>query len=540
MLAATEPGPWDQAFEKLSRMNITEDGSAVATYESGAASGGHKPNGDGQPSADMAAVYGYPHADQLEVDTAILQALAEGKERATVLRIEDLVEKFVRDAGRQILEFPPTYTNYQRMLAHRIAQHFGCETSAVDRGNGQGSVVARKTASCKIPSVKLADINPQTGPRPYVERHGPKAILPRPASQEANRQSQGGLEVNPSQSPSLSAKDKEDDYMQARERIVGRPNDFSGGRHGRFAGRLQNGMAGRTGPQAGRGRKAVFHNRDRDLQDPDYRRAPARFPPTFEQVYDPSVQTQYGVGFHPAYQPEVVVAGAPGPSVASPDKPYRPEYGMWVSAAVRPPPPPPPPNPPSTGRKPPQGVPSPVPGGGPLAMSTMVPRPYAGMPVGPFGPMHGMQMGFPMALPQPGAPGIPPPPPPQAMYAPGMPGGPVPYGGIPLPPGCYGYMPPPMPGQEMMGMGPGPFAIYGGFQAMHGFPPHYAHAPAHAMHRVNSGPLSLPSVPFAPETPPPAPTAANNHHPRIANSQTTSAESPESEVAGGASKSHPV
>jgi U3 small nucleolar RNA-associated protein 19 len=76
------------------------------------------------------------------------------------------------------------------------------------------------------------------------------------------------------------AKDREDDYNQARERIIGKSLDVNTRpMNGRGRGYMGRGAYTST-PRSpgGRGtRKAVFRDRDKELQDPDYRRGPSRY-----------------------------------------------------------------------------------------------------------------------------------------------------------------------------------------------------------------------------------------------------------------------
>ena len=86
-----------------------------------------------------------------------------------------------------------------------------------------------------------------------------------------------------------TVQEREQDYSKARARIFGMQQDAEAGlspseppamHDGSM--RAMNGRAPNTGPMSGRGRgppgrpdqsrKAVFRNREQDLQDPDYRR----------------------------------------------------------------------------------------------------------------------------------------------------------------------------------------------------------------------------------------------------------------------------
>ncbi len=95
--------------------------------------------------------------------------------------------------------------------------------------------------------------------------------------QDDDRNMPGGSDNSMNPSPPRSMKERHEDYMKAREQLgLG-----SGpGQDGMGMGRGRGGPGGRYGPGAlgggrmdgGRGRKAVFRDKDKELNDPDYRR----------------------------------------------------------------------------------------------------------------------------------------------------------------------------------------------------------------------------------------------------------------------------
>lgn len=113
------------------------------------------------------------------IDSALLQALKDPKERATgmylltdrviefmhtmqltcfsfcaVLRCEELVDKFIRDPQKEVLEFPQNFSNYHRMLAHKVAQYYHLQTSSVDYEGGC-RVIAQRTIAATTDVVSL-------------------------------------------------------------------------------------------------------------------------------------------------------------------------------------------------------------------------------------------------------------------------------------------------------------------------------------------------------------------------------------------------
>ncbi|KAF5832750.1 hypothetical protein DUNSADRAFT_11269 [Dunaliella salina] len=87
-------------------------------------------------------------------EQAVLYALAGQHERMQALRIEEDVLAFIGDTNRDVLEFPPSSGNYQRLLAHKVAQYHGLQTSTADYEGSTGRVVAhRKCVETKVRSV---------------------------------------------------------------------------------------------------------------------------------------------------------------------------------------------------------------------------------------------------------------------------------------------------------------------------------------------------------------------------------------------------
>lgn len=119
-----------------------------------------------------------------------------------------------------------------------------------------------------------------------------KAIVKRPTSSELNNR-QGQSDAGSSQQvPPKTQKQREEEYNAARERIIGKQPLSTEPAAGPGRGRGFNitnpgrgvlngrGAAGRGAPPpvAGRGvgGKAVYVDRERELQDPDYRRGISR------------------------------------------------------------------------------------------------------------------------------------------------------------------------------------------------------------------------------------------------------------------------
>ncbi|GAX78683.1 hypothetical protein CEUSTIGMA_g6121.t1 [Chlamydomonas eustigma] len=397
---------------------------------------------------------------EAEVDSAVLEALTTTAERKTVFELEDMVIDFIGDTSRDILEFSPSLGTFQKMLAHRVAQAYGLQTSTVDYEEGPGRVVGTRTQYTRLRKVKLSKLDANAAMAERVaDRSGnggpaPSKILRRPQGPE-----HGGL--SPSSQPGSSApsiKEREEDYHRARERIIGPAgiaeppmmadltgmnqagtsgnlpsSPFStiggnrmGGYGGRGAGISGPPYSGRESGGRGRGRKAVLRDKDRELQDPDYMRRDGH-----GGVYDPRFFGGYPEGYQDfSRQPMHPWGGMP--------QPYR-----TMSSGNFPPPPPPL----AKGSQPhsPQYPNSPVQSGMPMLRQgsggTFLGSP-GGMPMSPY-PIPGYPgtMGYPTGMPVPH----------QAMYAAAAQGMGYPYPGIP-----------------MTGGGPqGPFPMYPGAYAMY-------------------------------------------------------------------------
>ncbi|GFR48111.1 hypothetical protein Agub_g9936 [Astrephomene gubernaculifera] len=331
-----------------------------------------------------------PASDYEAVDAAIRQALADPTQRITVLKCEELVEKFLADPCQEALQFPASFSSYQRMLAHRVGQYYGLQTSTVDYEESQGRVLAIRTMHCTVPKPRLRNLDVRSDP--IAQRTssvngagGPVSDKPRLLRrQEDERIQHSSSELSLNQSPSRTIKERHENYMKAREELglgsapqegMGMGRGGRGGPGGRFGS-----LGGRM--DGGRGRKAMFRDKDKDLSDPDYRRGMNRFTPVAR--FDPTYAAMPGGGIYqvPTYSSEFPAlnrmpagpAGAPGrphmapqhhadhsqvplgaagamqPHPMAAHQPAGP-MGSWGQSpahagpgGVRPPPPPPPPH----------------------------------------------------------------------------------------------------------------------------------------------------------------------------------------------------
>ncbi|KAF5733686.1 R3H domain-containing protein 2-like isoform X1 [Tripterygium wilfordii] len=163
-----------------------------------------------------------------QVDQFLREALQNPRERLSVLRMEQAVEKFIRDPNQQQLEFPQLPTSYLRLAAHRVAQHYSLHSMVLSDNNlsdSSGSrIIVCKTSECRLPLIRLADI-PVNLP---AEEGGvvKVAIKQRPQKQS---QTFGNSNSNSSKkNNSRSMEERKEEYNRARARIFNSSNSSGG------------------------------------------------------------------------------------------------------------------------------------------------------------------------------------------------------------------------------------------------------------------------------------------------------------------------
>ncbi|KAJ0044980.1 hypothetical protein Pint_05841 [Pistacia integerrima] len=164
-----------------------------------------------------------------QVDQFLREALQNPRERLSILRMEQDVEKFIRDPAQLQLEFQQLPTSYLRLAAHRVAQHYSLQSMVLLDNNlpdGSGSrIIVRKTSECRLPVIRLADI-PVNLPSDESGGAVKVAIKQRPLkkSQTGGNSNSNSLKSNSSK----SVEERKEEYNRARARIFN-SNNFSGG-----------------------------------------------------------------------------------------------------------------------------------------------------------------------------------------------------------------------------------------------------------------------------------------------------------------------
>lgn len=154
-----------------------------------------------------------------QVDQFLREALQNPRERLSILRMEQDVEKFIRDPAQQQFEFPQLPTSYLRLAAHRVAQHYSLQSMVLldnSLPDGSGSrIIVRKTAECQLPQIRLADIPVNL---PSEESGVVKVAIkqrPQKRSQNVNNANSNSLKTGNSK----SVEERKEEYNKARARI---------------------------------------------------------------------------------------------------------------------------------------------------------------------------------------------------------------------------------------------------------------------------------------------------------------------------------
>ncbi|KAJ6428785.1 hypothetical protein OIU84_020449 [Salix udensis] len=161
-----------------------------------------------------------------QVDQFLLEALQNSRERLSILRMEQDIEKFIRDPNQQQLEFQQLPTSYLRLAAHRVAQHYSLQSMVLldnSLPDGSGSrIIVCKTSNCSLPLIRLADIPVSL---PSEDSDTVKvAIKQRPQKGSQSASNSNSLKTNSSK----SVEERKEEYNKARERIFNSSSSTGG------------------------------------------------------------------------------------------------------------------------------------------------------------------------------------------------------------------------------------------------------------------------------------------------------------------------
>ncbi|KAJ0771278.1 putative R3H domain, SUZ domain, R3H domain superfamily protein [Helianthus annuus] len=156
------------------------------------------------------------------VDQFLRDALRNPRERLSVLRMEQDVEKFIADPLQQQMEFQQLPTSYLRLAAHRVAQHYSLHSMVLldnTLPDASGSrIIIRKTSESQRPLIRLADIPVNIPTEDNLNNNVVKVAI----KQRQNKRSQAnsGPNSNSLKDNSLkSVEERKEEYNRARARI---------------------------------------------------------------------------------------------------------------------------------------------------------------------------------------------------------------------------------------------------------------------------------------------------------------------------------
>ncbi|CAA3005188.1 R3H domain-containing 1-like [Olea europaea subsp. europaea] len=315
------------------------------------------------------------------VDQFLREALQNPRERLSVLRIEQDVEKFIQDPTRDQMEFQQLPTSYLRLAAHRVAQHYSLQSMVLldNQPDGSGSrIIVRKTSNIRLPSIRLADIPVNLPTEDGLVKFAIKQ-RPQKGSQTLSSNSRSSKP-----SGSKSVEERKEEYNRARARIFSsnsssgnsnwkpenehRTKDISQKDSSRISNSEERFFPGggsdpirrslsdcstvssrspvsRTEEPVGRfktnNKVAIFRDREVDRVDPDYDRSydryMQRFDPGFGYNGGPYViQPMYAPALN--YNTEFPQLGSShGPPISTEHQPYPvPQHlpGPWVAPSA--------------------------------------------------------------------------------------------------------------------------------------------------------------------------------------------------------------
>lgn len=281
-----------------------------------------------------------------------MEALDNPRHRLMVLRMELDIQKFMQNPQLHEFEFQHFPTSYLRCAAHRVAQHYGLETTVADIlvDGSISRIVARKTPESKYPAIVLSDV-PIKQARNDLESAEKLTFV---ICQRPKASQNGAYGAGANSGAVKTVEERIDDYNKARARIfngsipadVEGTSDFGALSIGRNE--LMNVEhsldENRVYAMNSRSRVAVFKDAEKDRSDPDYDRSYKRY--VRSHVPDFSVSPgafnfavpqfmQYGVGYvqspsMPGNQPSVYF-GQPDLSMGSSGTAV---YPQWHTPAM--------------------------------------------------------------------------------------------------------------------------------------------------------------------------------------------------------------
>lgn len=225
------------------------------------------------------------------MDQFLIEAIENPRHRVTVLRMELDIQKFMRSMDQYQFEFQHFPTSYLRCAAHRVAQHYGLQTVALDYTTDSldSRIVARKTPESKFPAVCLSDIPTKQQPENSKTEKVKIAIRTRQNNPSMVDSGQLGNKRNSVR----TVEEREEEYDKARARIfsgsskpvvgpsftsvVDEKSSVCSSTAVQESYMTLNDNTEKISPKDGASRVAIFRDREKDMTDPDYDRSYNRY-----------------------------------------------------------------------------------------------------------------------------------------------------------------------------------------------------------------------------------------------------------------------
>ncbi|XP_052198953.1 uncharacterized protein LOC127806037 [Diospyros lotus] len=233
-LGCAPPDSWEVAdleatVGRLMLASKNKDSSSSNQSSSSSSSSASHELPDGSASSTSQKIGGGVSEEVINsVDQFLREALQNPRERLNVLRMEQDVEKFIRDPTQQQMEFQQLPTSYLRLAAHRVAQHYSLQSMVLLDNNlpdGSGSrIIIRKTSECQPPLIRLADIpaNLPTEDSGVIK----VAIKQRPQKGSTNVASANSHSIKANSARSVE--ERKEEYNRARARIFNSSSSIGG------------------------------------------------------------------------------------------------------------------------------------------------------------------------------------------------------------------------------------------------------------------------------------------------------------------------
>ncbi|XP_059665923.1 uncharacterized protein LOC132311823 [Cornus florida] len=204
--------------------------SSSTSPELGDVSGSASSSGPASLSSSTSASPGGVSEDVINsVDQFLREALQKPRERLSVLRMEQDVEKFIQDPTQDQMEFQQLPTSYLRLAAHRVALHYSLQSMVLldnSLPDGSGSrIIVRKTSDSRLPLIRLADI-PVDLP---TEDSGVTKVAIKQRPQKWSQISSNANSHSLKSNNSKSMEERKEEYNKARARIFDSNSSSSSG-----------------------------------------------------------------------------------------------------------------------------------------------------------------------------------------------------------------------------------------------------------------------------------------------------------------------